>query len=331
MVGFLLCCWLVSVTKGFDVEYSGETALTYVDMYTERVSFIDRVISIVTSPLDKNLNLDNGNDNYLQILGSGKDIGKLSTKWLRLYYFAIHMELYKVLCAVYDGYNESHTNVFVPVSTILDDLFLDLLRAWKRLDEYPFAQDMKLAQFKGFGSLNDDSEYRKKLWKGSKKYFIEDIKGIEELPRTQLTNDLRLTFRQIDELIEKHEEKKKLILFGDEIIEYGILKIDLNDFTISTKTKTNVPFNPNTREFKLLVLLMKSVGKAIKYKILAQELELNAFDGDVTSDVKSDIHQIKKGVYHKLIDLGFLKKEAKTVRDYIRFVHNHGAIIDTQK
>lgn len=300
-------------------------------MYTERVNFIDKIVNLITSPFDKYINLDDRSDEYLRILGNGEDISKLSQKWIKYYYLTIHAKMYSILSTVYDSYTDEHENIFVPVNTRLDDLYLDLRNTWRKFDSYPFIQEMKLGDYKGFGSLNAEPEYRKRLWKSCKNMLLEDTQGIPELPTHQLTNDLKLAYKEIDELIKEHEILVKNTLFGTGIIEYKIFKINTNDYTVSINGSEWKPFNPNTQEFVLLLLLLRNIGKPITYHEMATELKLNAFDGDVTSDVKSSIQQIKKGVFYKIRDLGFSEKDSKTVRDYIRFITNHGAIIDTQK
>jgi len=133
-------------------------------MYYEKVSFLDKLINILLSPFDRFLFRDNKRgDEYMEILGSGRDIPKLSKKWIKYFYIAIHIKLYEILSVVYNGYENQPDHVFVHVDTRLDDLFLELLKVWKKLDRYPFIQEMKLGQYNGFNSLNADSDYRRKV------------------------------------------------------------------------------------------------------------------------------------------------------------------------
>lgn len=98
-------------------------------MYYKKISFLDKLINILLSPFDRFLFRDNKrSDEYMEILGGGRDILKLSKKWIKYFYIAVHIKLYEVLSVVYNGYENQPDHVFVHVDTRLDDLFLELIK-----------------------------------------------------------------------------------------------------------------------------------------------------------------------------------------------------------
>lgn len=295
-------------------------------MENEKASFLDKLINILLLPFERFSKGNIGNSEYFDVLETGKDISKLSNKWIWYFYIATHIKMYEILSAVYDDYDNQPDHVFVYVDTRLDDLFLELLRLWKTLDRYPFIQEKKLGQYDGFKSLNAESDYRREVWVASKKILFEDINDLPKLSTIPLSNDLKLAFLEIDNLLLEHRKKKEKMLFGEGLLEYKSLKINLNDCTLSINNSKPVAINPETKEFAFLTLLLRKLGKVVGYKEISQVLDLNAGVGDDTL-VKRNIQFVKRDIYNKIAELGFSKKEAKEIRNYVRFVRNQGAII----
>lgn len=294
----------------------------------EKVSFKDKLINILLSPIDWFSKAHSGKySDYLEVLGEGKDINTLSKKWIWYFYIAAHIKLFEILSAVYDDYDKQPDHVFVYVDTRLDDLFLELRSLWKKLDSYPFIQEKKLGQYDGFKSLNADSDYRRKVWIASKKTLFEDINDLPKLSTIPLSNDLKLAFLEIDNLLVEHKAKKRKTLFGDGILEYKALKFNLNDSTLCVNNSQPVPVSTKTQVFALLILLIKNVGKVVTYDVIAKELDLNSYDGKVDSDIQRNLQTIKRDIASRIIDLGFDEEVAKEIREYVRFVRNQGAII----
>jgi len=293
-------------------------------MYTERVSFLDKIINAITTPFDKNIRLDDRSDDYLQILGSGEGIGKLSKKWIKYYYLSIHVKLFGILSAIYNPYKDNHENTFVPVNTRLDDLYLDLRKTWKRLDSYPFIQEMELGQYDSFGSLNTDSEYRKRLWKACKQTLFEDINDIPELPTYQLTNDLKLAYKEIDELLEEHKTLVNKTLFGD-AITYKKLTLNKTEDTFSINN--GKPINITSKALLLLKLMIENIGKPVTYEQIAQTLVIQCYTDKVDSAVRLEIQQKKKEILETLVSSGIDEKTANEVRNYLKPIAKKGYII----
>ena len=97
----------------------------------EKVSFKDKLINNLLSPIVWFSRPETGNDEYSNILGSGNDIKKLSKKWIWYFYIATHIKLFEILSVVYDDYDNQPDHVFVYVDSRLDDLFLELRSLWK--------------------------------------------------------------------------------------------------------------------------------------------------------------------------------------------------------
>jgi len=293
-------------------------------MYYERVSFLDKLINTITSPFNKNIVLDDRSDTYQQILGGGNDIGKLSKKWIKYYYLTIHTQLFKILSTVYDSYTNEHENTFIPVNTRLDDLYIDLHKMWKKFDSYPFIQELKLGQYDGFKSLNDESEYRKKLWKACKQTLFEDIDNMPDLPTYQLTNDLKLAFKEIDELLEVHKILINKTLFGDTIT---YKKLTLNKITDTFSVNNGKPINITSKALMFLKLMVENIGKPVTYKQIAETLDLQCFLNEVDSAVRLEIQQQKKEISENLVAKRIDKKTADEIRNYIEPITKKGYII----
>lgn len=307
------------------------TALTIVPMYSEKVTITDKLINTILSPFDKVFSKQNTGceDNYIQVLGYGKDIGNLSEKWVKYFYFAVHIKIFEILSTVYDGYEAQKEHTFVNVDNRLDDLFLELLKCWKQFDKYPFIQKLKLGNYKGFSSLNSNVPNQKQLWLACKKAFVADISELPQIPTITLSNDLKLAFLEADKLIAEHKTKKNKVLFGEGVLEYRNLKINLNSCTLSINNSQPIPISTKTKEYSLLILLLQNTGTVVTYKQIAEHLELNNYTESVDTDVKRYIQGMKRDLGIKLSALGFSKKEANTVRSYISFVRNIGAIINS--
>lgn len=305
---------------GERVKCTWETALTPVVMDYERVSFLDKLINILLSPFDRFIFRDNNRgDEYMEILEGGRDIPKLSKKWIEYFYIAVHIKLYEVLSVVYSGYENQPDHVFVYVDSRLDDLFLELLNLWKRLDEYPFIQEKKLGQYNGFGSLNADSDYRRKVWEKSKQTLFEDVEELPSLSTIPLSNDLKSAFLEIDNLLVEHKEKKQKTLFGNGILEHKALKFDLNKSTVQVNNSRPILINTETQVFALLILLIQNVGTPVSYEKIAKALSI--------SNNQRNIQFIKRDIYSTLTELGIEEEVAKEIRDYVVFTRNLGATI----
>lgn len=289
-------------------------------MYYEKVSFLDKLINILLSPFDGFIFKDNKRgDDYMEILGSGRDIPKLSKKWVKYFYIAIHIKLYEILGVVYNGYENQPDHVFVHVDTRLDDLFLEILNLWKKLDRYPFIQEMKLGQYEGFKSLNADSEYRRKVWEASKHTLFEDVEELSNLSTIPLSNDLKSAFLEIDNLLIEHKVQKQKTLFGDGILEYKALKFDLNKSTVQVNNSEPILINTEIQVFALLILLIKSVDTPVSYEEIAKALSI--------SNNQRNIQFIKRDIYSTFTELGIEEKVAKEIRDYVVITRNLGATI----
>lgn len=297
-------------------------------MYQKKASFLDKLINIFLSPFDRyffNSNSKVGDDNYLQILDGGKDISKLSEKWLKYYYLHIHSKLYEIMCGVYDGYDSKPEYVFVPVDTELDDLYLQLLNTWKVIDKYPFINEMRLGQYNYFKSLNYDTSNRIKVWRGIKKGFIEDIESIgKELSLEPLTNDLKLAFTKIDKLLLEHITKKNLILFGNIIIHK---KVILNKDQNTIIVDGGKPINITSNELRLLKLMLENIDTTVTHKQIAETLNITAYFGKVDEALKGNIQQIKRDISETLVANNIDKITADEIRDYLEPVRNTGYIV----
>lgn len=307
------------------------TALTIVPMYLEKVTITEKLINFALSPFDKVFPKQNTGceDNYIQILGNGNDIGKLSKKWVKYFYFALHIKIFEILSTVYEGYEAQKEHTFVTIDNRFDDLFLELLKSWKLFDKYPFIQKLKLGEYKGFSSLNSNVPNQKQLWLACKKAFVADLAELPKLPTLPLSNDLKLAFLEADKLIAEHKIKKNIALFGNGILEHRDLKINLNSCTISINNSQPVPISTKTKEYSLLILLLQNTGTVVTYKHIAEHLEINNYDDSVNADVRRYIQGMKRDLGIKLSAVGFSKKEANTVRSYISFVRNIGAVINS--
>lgn len=297
-------------------------------MYQEKASFLDKLINTILSPFDRFIFKSNhyvGDDSYMQILNGGKDISKLSKKWLKYYYLHIHSKLYQILCGVYDGYYSKPDYIFVPVDTELDDLFLQLLSTWRVIDKYPFIDEMKLGQYNYFKSLNYDTSNRIKVWRGIKKGFAEDIESIgKELSLEPLTNDLKLAFTKIDKLLLEHITKKNLVLFGN-IIKHKKVILNKNQNTISVDG--GKPINITSNELRLLRLMLENIDTTVTYKQIAEALNITAYFGKVDEALKGNIQQIKRDISETLVANNVDKNTADEIRDYLEPVRNTGYIV----
>jgi hypothetical protein len=292
-------------------------------MYYERVSFLDKLINTLLSPFDRFLFNDNKrSDEYMEILGSGRDIPKLSRKWIEYFYFAVHIKLFEILSVAYDGYEEQPDHVFVYVDTRLDDLFLELRSLWQRLDKYPFIQEKKLGQYDGFRSLNADSDFKRKLWIVSKQTLFEDINDLPKLSTIPLSNDLKSAFLEIDNLLLEHKKKKQTTLFGDGILEYEMLKFDLTKSTLTVNNSNPIPINQEIQVFAFLIMLIKSVGHVVTYDEITKTLGIGS-----DKSGRRNLQFIKRDIFNKFLELGFSKKVAGEIRDYVVFVRNQGATL----
>lgn len=297
-------------------------------MYQEKASFLDKLINTLLSPFDRlffNSSIKVGDDNYLQILDGGKDISKLSKKWLKYYYLHIHSKLYEIMCGVYDGYDSKPEYVFMPVDTELDDLYLQLLNTWKVIDKYPFIDEMKLGQYNYFKSLNYDISNRIKVWRGIKKGFVEDIENIgNELSLEPLANDLKLAFTKIDKLLLEHITKKNLVLFGN-IIRHK--KVSLNKDQNTITVGSTKPMNITSNELRLLRLMLENIDTTVNYKQIAETLNITAYFGKVDEALKGSIQQIKRDISETLVANNVDKNTADEIRDYLEPVRNTGYIV----
>jgi len=312
------------VVGGFswkDVQYSWETALALVFMYYEKVTFLDKLINILLSPFDRYIfNTNKKGDEYMEILGAGRDIPKLSKKWIEYFYLAVHIKLYEILSVVYNDYKSEPDHVFVYVDTRLNDIFLELLNLWKKLDKYPFIQEKQLGQYNGFDSLNADSDYRRKIWETSKHTLFEDIEELPSLSTIPLSNDLKSAFLEIDNLLVEHKKKKQRILWGDGVLEYKALKFDLNKSTLQVNNSEPVLINTETKVFTFLILLVKHAGKIVSYEDISEAIGTNNDKGG-----QRNIQSVKSDIYDIFTKLGFDENTAKEVRGYVEFITNQGA------
>ena len=261
----------------------------------------------------------------MQILNGGKDISKLSEKWLKYYYLHIHSKLYEIMCGVYDGYDNQPPYVFVAVDTELDDLYQELWNTWLVIDRYPFADALKLSQYNYFKSLNYDASDRIRLWRGIKKAFIEDIENIgKELPLDPLPNDLKLAFTKIDKLLLEHVTKKNLVLFGD-IVKYKKITLNKDQNTITIEGEK--PINITSNELRLLRLMLENIDNTVTYKQIAEALNITAYFGKVDEALKQNIQQIKRDIFETLVANNVAKITANEIRDYLEPIRNTGYIV----
>lgn len=297
-------------------------------MYQEKASFIDKLINTLLSPFDRFIFKSNhyiGDDGYMQILNGGKDISKLSEKWLKYYYLHIHSKLYEIMCGVYDGYDNQPEHVFVSVDSELDDLYQELWNTWLVIGRYPFIDELKLGQYNYFKSLNYDSSNRVKVWRGIKKGFIEDIETImKELPLDPLPNDLKLAFTNIDKLLAEHIAKKNLVLFGN-IIKHK--KVSLNKDQNTITVAGGKPINITSNELRLLRLMLENIDTTVTYKQIAETLNITAYFGKVDEALKQNIQQIKRDIFETLVANNVDKVTANEIRDYLEPVRNTGYVV----
>ncbi len=297
-------------------------------MYQEKASFLDKLINTLLSPFDRFIFKSKhniGDDSYMQILNGGKDITKLSEKWLKYYYLHIHSKLYEIMCGVYDGYDNQPDYVFVSVDTELDDLYQELWNTWRVIDRYPFIDALKLGQYNYFKSLNYDTSYRVKMWRGVKKGFVGDIESIgKELSLEPLPNDLKLAFTKIDKLLLEHITKKNLVLFGN-IIKHKKVTLNKDQNTITIEGRK--PINITSNELRLLRLMLESIDSTVTYKQIAETLNITAYFGKVDKALKDNIQQIKRDIFETLVSNNVDKATANEIRDYLEPVRNTGYIV----
>lgn len=328
VVKFQVLWWGVGGNALLIVQCTLGNCPTLEYMYQEKASFLDKLINTLLSPFDRFIFKSNhniGDDNYMQILNGGKDISKLSEKWLKYYYLHIHSKLYDIMCSVYDGYDNQPEHVFVPVDTELDDLYQELWNTWLIIDRYPFIDALRLGQYNYFKSLNYDTSNRIKVWRGVKKGFIEDIESIgNELPLEPLTNDLKLAFTKIDKLLLEHITKKNLVLFGN-IIKHK--KVSLNKDQNTVTVDGGKPINITSNELRLLKIVLENIDNTVTYKQVAETLNITAYFGKVDEALKGNIQQIKRDISETLVANNVEKIIADEIRDYLEPVRNTGYIV----
>lgn len=299
-------------------------------MYKEKASFIDKLINALLSPFDRFFFKSNhhiGDDSYMQILNGGKDISKLSEKWLKYYYLHIHSKLYEIMCGVYDGYDNQPDYVFVAVDPQLDDLYLELWNTWLVIDRYPFIEALKFGQFNYFKSLNYDPSDRIKMWRGSKKYFVGDIESIgKELSLDPLPNDLKLAFTNIDKLLSEHIVKKNKVLYGEGEYAFCSIRINFESHKIYYRNK-EIIFSYSD-DFKLLHVLLKNRNTMVSDVEIAKFINENVDTKTLKNkDVARDIQFIKRDLGNKLARLGIEKADIEDIKTAIERVSGSGYII----
>jgi|GEM_PF-1628172 len=327
VVKFQVSWWVVGEKAGLKVQCALGNCPTLKHMH-EKVSFVDKILNILLSPFDRFLFKPNnslGDDIYMQIINGGKDIPKLSEKWLKYYYLHIHSKLYEIMCGVYDSYDNQPYYVFVSVDTQLDDLYIDLWNTWRIIDRYPFIEALKLGQYNYFKSLNYDPADRIKIWRGSKKYLSEDIENIgKDLSLEPLPNDLKLAFSNIDKLLAEHITKKNKVLFGEQI-KYKKVTLNKDQNTISVEG--NKPINITSNELRLLKLMLENIGNTVTYKQIAETLNISSYFGEVDTTLKENIQQIKKDIYETLVANKIEKTTANEIRNYLEPIINIGYLL----
>ncbi len=299
-------------------------------MYQEKASFLDKLINTLLSPFDKFTFKEShtiGDDSYMQILNGGKDITKLSEKWLKYYYLHIHSKLYEIMCGVYDGYDNQPEFVFVAVDPQLDDLYLELWNTWLVIDRYPIIEALKFGQFNYFKSLNYDPSDRIKMWRGVKKGFVEDMENVgKELPLDPLPNDLKLAFTNIDKLLAEHIIKKNKVLYGEGQYTLCSIRINFEHGKIYYKDK-EIVFSYSD-DFKLLHVLLKNINKIVSDVDIAKFINENIDTKTLKNkDVARDIQFVKRDLGNKLARLGIEKADMEDIKTAIERVSGNGYII----
>lgn len=98
----------------------------------------------------------------------------------------------------------------------------------------------------------------------------------------------------------------------EKIYKCGKLTLDLNRGEITFKDKRTIHISPQTREIKLLALLMNIPGNIVENRMIGKALDLNIYtEGDLNNKdgLKREIQSIKRDLRKILIEAGMTEKQ----------------------
>ena len=263
----------------------------------------------------------------VDLLDPKADLEHFYRKAALYYHCVFYCKIVSILETIYGRYNGDYSK-YIPPSERLDDLYTRIYRAFNKIDRRPDFSSLRITVFGGFPDLYGNHLDQLALWERIGSSYYEDIETLKTRPiqNYPLSDDVRLTFFDIDVAIEEHKKKREttVTINDNSVYKTGYVTLDINQSILQFKDNRPIKISPDNQEIELLRLLLENIDKVVTYETIAKTLQPNAYNGEVTEEVKNAIKMVKK----KLTDL---LTDAKFKKDAIQSIRGNGYVLNSNK
>jgi DNA-binding winged helix-turn-helix (wHTH) protein len=265
-------------------------------------------------------------DSYtITIFDGDTDFSRLYSKLAIFYHYLLYSKIVDILNCVYNSYN-GDVFKFLPPPDYLDDLYKRVWHAFKQVDRRPDFRQLKIVDFKSYPSLFANHHEQIKLWEKFKITYFKDRSFLKKRVPQQypISNEVRVAFDDIDKLIKIHNKAKRAMLNSkkDKKIEFNEMFLNLKTCTLQFKDNKPIKIIPTNQEIKLLMLLLENKNVVVNYEIIAKNIGINSYHGEITEDVTGAIKIIKNKLNSLLDKAGFRKNIIENVRGSGYILHS---------
>lgn len=266
---------------------------------------------------NKSRNIDNSLT--INLFAPEKNIDGLYFKLAIFYHSVFYDKLHEILSCIYSKYN-GDVFKFVPPSYVLNDSYIGIKGVFEKIDQRPDFKELKIIDFKAFPDLYGNHHEQIILWENMSKGYFEDNKTLQNrvIQPYPLSNDVRVAFIELDNLLKQHAEAKSAILNPSNNNIYTISSISIDTskrILIYKSNKTDVDIE--TKEFKFLIKLLQNRGLIVRNKIMAEYLDWKPMSHEEDGDFSQRLKDLKQGLGSKLIKLRLPEDEVQKIKDSI--------------
>lgn len=220
----------------------------------------------------------------------------------------LHREIIAVLDVVFTGYKTGENRFLQPDSTLFAPSYETLILRYGKLsfdhevEQYIDQKRLTITSLSMYSSLTDNFVFHIEAWSSEREQLLKERDHLMTIMPSDsyVERDIKLAAYELQKLLPAFKQQKDAFLEPPSLIDFDVERAILH---IGSTEKS---IQLDTKPFIFLKTLMDYNGTIVGYKVLADRMQLNANQPDLTNkDIAPEVHEIKKLLRRKVKELGF--------------------------